>query len=379
MNNNDKYKKFIREHRSEIASFSALSGTELACANRSVLEELITDAGFDLHTALQSIAQPAPARPAPAQPAPVAQPAPAPVAQPAGGVDQAIEALRLAMASAQPKETTLSASQLATLKADLLAELTPAPVTVNITENKAIIKKIDKAHKCFPDLLMLAKNRIHVMLVGPAGSFKTTGAEQAAEALGLEYSAISVCQQTTATAFLGYMNAVGSYVSTEFRKRYENGGVFLLDEVDAGNSNVLAVLNSALANGSCAFPDGMTTKHKDFVLIASGNTFGTGANASYVGRCQLDAATLDRFAVLDWDYDNDLELALASDTRWAKRVQSLRNAANELNSKCVISPRATFSGQKLLADGMLQSSVEQMLIWKGMKPSERAKIEAKAA
>jgi hypothetical protein len=233
-------------------------------------------------------------------------------------------------------------------------------------------------HRSFDDLLTVVSCRLNAYLVGPAGSFKTSTAEKVAQALELECSAISVCQQTTAVALLGYMDATGSYVSTEFRKRYEQGGIFILDEIDNGNPNVLAVLNSALANGSCAFPDGMIKKHEDFRLIATANTFGTGANAQYVGRCQLDAATLDRFAFIEWGYDEEMERAIAGNDAWVDRIVSLRRSAEKLKSRIVISPRATFEGAVLLAAGMEQSKVENLKVWKGTSKEERVKIEGGA-
>lgn len=56
-----------------------------------------------------------------------------------------------------------------------------------------------------------------------------------------------------------------------------------------------------MANNVCAFPDKMVKKHKDFIVCASGNTYGTGADRKYVGRLEIDAATLDRFAFAAWE------------------------------------------------------------------------------
>ena len=234
-----------------------------------------------------------------------------------------------------------------------------------------------KVHKRFGDLLAVATCRCHAFLTGGAGSFKTSSAEKVAEVLGLECSAISISSQTTETKLLGYMNAEGKYVTTEFRKRYETGGIFILDEVDNGNPNTLAVLNSALANGNCAFADGMVTKHEDFVLIATANTFGSGGNAQYVGRNALDQATLDRFSFLEWDYDNELELHIASNKAWCKDVQAIRKAVDDLKIKAVVSPRATFEGAKLLEAGMDYKSVLFAKVWKGLAKDAVSKILAK--
>ena len=286
-------------------------------------------------------------------------------------------------ASVSQEQFDTLANQSATLAArleEIAAQVTKtAPREIAVTLPNGTRREIGRAHKGFDDLLTVVSCRLHAFLVGPAGSFKTTTAHKVAEALGLEFSSLSICQQTTQVSLLGYMNATGHYVTTEFRKRYQEGGVFLLDEIDNGNANVLAVLNSALANGHCAFPDGMIAHHPDFRLIATANTYGNGGNAQYVGRCQLDAATLDRFAFLDWQYDEEMEREIAGNDAWTDRVFALRHAAAALGSRLIISPRATFEGAALIAAGMDRAKVEALKIWKGTSPEERRKIEAQAA
>lgn len=379
MNNNDILKNFIRERKTAGDTFFAnISGVEIANANRDTLANWMDDGGFDADAVIKAFRDgtpaPVPASPKASAPAPAKRFTPAtPAASQPEAMAKLMEAMQALMPTQEAPRATLDAADLARLKAEILAEVAPT-VRVEITQVEKPAKDIGVQHKHFPTLLALASQRIDTFLVGPAGSFKTTAAEEVAKALELDFSAISVCQQTTAVALLGYLNAMGDYVTTEFRKRYEGGGVFLLDEMDNGNANVLAVLNSALANSSCAFPDGMIVKHKDFILISSGNTYGTGANAQFIGRCQLDAATLDRFAMLEWPYDEGMEMSLSGNRDWCRRVQAIRASADKLQSKLVVSPRATFKGAKLLAAGMKQDDVERMLIFKGMPEAEKAKV-----
>jgi len=130
---------------------------------------------------------------------------------------------------------------------------------------------------------------LDVMLVGPAGSGKTTACHAVADALGIQFYAFSVGMQTTKSDLLGYMDAMGHYIASVLFKAYKEGGLFLLDEVDAGNSNVLTILNAMLANGSYIFPNGeRVERHEDFVCFAAANTYGLGADRSYIGRNQLD-------------------------------------------------------------------------------------------
>lgn len=209
-------------------------------------------------------------------------------------------------------------------------------------------------HKQLEQLINYASLRLSPLLVGMAGTGKTHAGQQTAEALGLPFYAISVGAQTTKTDIMGYMDAGGSYVRTHFRDAYEFGGVFLMDEIDAGNANVLITINAALSNGLAAFPDAMVARHEDFVFIASANTFGNGANRQYVGRNQLDAATLDRFALIEWHIDDELEENLASGLNgkaWYMAVRAARDYVAEKNIRALISPRATQKGSQLLHIG----------------------------
>lgn len=202
------------------------------------------------------------------------------------------------------------------------------------------------------NLISMVGAGLNVMITGMAGTGKTKSAQQVSEALGLNFYCMSVGAQTSKSDLVGYMDANGKYVSTMFRKAYEEGGVFVMDEIDAGNSNVLIVLNSALSNGVCAFPDKMVNMHKDFHFIATANTYGNGADRTYVGRNQLDGATLDRFATIDWKIDEKLEEALVKDLKysivWLKTIRKTRLYANERSMRAIISPRATIKGATVL-------------------------------
>lgn len=240
-------------------------------------------------------------------------------------------------------------------------------------------------HNMFAKVLSTISNGNHLYLVGPAGTGKSTIAENASQALGLGFSSKSCSSQSTEASLLGYMSATGSYVGTSFRTAYETGQVFLLDEVDNGNPNILTVLNSALSNSFMAFPDGMVTRHKNFVLVATANTFGNGATAEYVGRNALDKAFLDRFVSLNIDYDADIEQAMLDSvkgldgnigTHWLQVVRKARANVSNYGLKVVVSPRATLAGAKLLRDKDIWTMAEVMesTILAGVKDDQKAKI-----
>lgn len=376
LNKNDILKKFIRSNVSDLngrlESHPFVTGTMIAKANRDILTRWCEVLGRDVQTVLDCNGElPAGDQPAPTgDPKPIQSPTPAPTRQ----VSSDAKAKVVASLLDQLGGGSYDDSQI-TARLDAVEKALNHSVK-NVTVKVADLPKVEcgKVHKSFEKLLAVASNRLHAFLVGEAGSFKTSSAEKVAKTLGLEYSSISVCMQTTASSLLGYMDATGNYVSTEFRKRYETGGVFILDEIDNGNANVLSVLNSALANGSCAFADGMVAKHKDFILIATANTFGNGANAQYVGRNQLDSATLDRFVTIEWNYDEPLEMAIASNKDWCGMVQVYRYAVSKLGLRLVVSPRATFQGEKLLASGLKEKDVIKMVITRGASADQIKKI-----
>lgn len=240
---------------------------------------------------------------------------------------------------------------------------------VKINGKKAV--KVGKQHFKYDLVLKCMIARTNVALVGGAGSGKTTVVANCADALKLKFYSKSVSAQTGAHEFFGYQDANGNYVRTLFREAYENGGVFLLDEFDAGNPNVLAALNQATANEHCAFADDMITKHKDFICVMAGNTYGHGANSEYVGRNKIDAATLDRFAFIDFPYDEDLEHALADNKDWCKKVQAFRKKVEIKKIRTIISPRATIIGCQLLNSGVSEKDVMELVIFKGLNQEER--------
>lgn len=237
-------------------------------------------------------------------------------------------------------------------------------------------------HSKLADVITSLSAEEHVLMVGPAGTGKSTIAEQAAEALGLESYSISLSPQTPASQLVGYMQATGEYVPSLFRKAYEQGGVFHFDEMDNAHPSVLAVINAALANGQMAFPDKMVKRHVDFRAVASANTYGRGADRKYVGRQAIDAATLDRFSVETIDVDESLEnelchsVGLESDQveRVLKFVRKIRKNVAEHNMPLVISPRASVGMVRLLNAGRSWESAVEARVRRGMSDTEWAKV-----
>ena len=229
-------------------------------------------------------------------------------------------------------------------------------------------------HVCFETTYRVIAAGCSPFLVGPAGSGKSTILAQVAQAMGLEFYPMSVNSLTSDYNIIGYNDANGKYVSTSFRKAYENGGIFSFEEIDAGNPNVLTVINNAMSQNRYTFPDKIVEKHPKFILTASGNTYGTGANIKYIGRNPLDAATLDRFVVVYTDYDTELEDRLCSNKDWLSWVHRVRANADKLGMKVIVGTRAVLYGERLLNAGISREVVEQMVVFKGLPLADIDKL-----
>lgn len=205
-------------------------------------------------------------------------------------------------------------------------------------------KKVPMAgvqHERFETVLKFVANDEPVFLTGPAGSGKNVLCKQVAEALGLKfYFTNAVTQEYKLT---GFTDAMGNYQETQFYKAFKNGGLFMLDEIDASIPEVLVILNAAIANRYFDFPApiGYVEAHPDFRVIAAGNTVGTGADYQYVGRNQLDAASLDRFAIVRIDYSESIENSVAcGDHELADFCREYRKSALKAGQQVIVSYRA---------------------------------------
>ena len=264
---------------------------------------------------------------------------------------------------------------------DKIEAMQPKVTQIIVKDRPAVTLK-GVQHQAFGDIMMSISAKCNTFLVGPAGTGKTTMVSQVADALGLGFHAENLTAATTEYALKGFKDANSNYVPTKLREFFQNGGVYLLDEIDNANPNVLGVLNSALSNGFMAFPDGMVAKHPDFIAVAAGNTYGNGATAEYVGRNPIDGATLDRFAFFNVDIDELVEDAMlagyglptATATVWLEAVRRSRINVATSGLRVIVSPRATANGAGLLAQGMDMDKVYQATVLKGAKQDQVEKI-----
>ena len=199
-------------------------------------------------------------------------------------------------------------------------ELHDRPV-VHVHFPEGTTTKVDMRgkHVKLPDVLSRVAAGLPVLMVGPTGSGKTYLASQVAEALDSNFTFNSMSEGISESHLFGRVlpgdDGAWTYRPSPFVHTWTNGGVHLLDEIDGADANLLVALNAALANGLLSLPFAgiePIVRHKDCVIVSAANTFGMGADRQYVGRNQLDAATLDRFKMgtVEIDYDSELERAI---------------------------------------------------------------------
>lgn len=341
--------KFSPE-KNQVAVNSAIeaAGGELAPV-RAFFKDQISEGQFDLVTVCKNFVLKAQGGKEPAQ-VPVAETAPTPVI-PASADNSALNASMAIMgkvlAEMMAKTSLENVEQLA-------AERLRADVQKFIVENYGPIQR--KVEIQFPDKKVELQGIIHskfdvilayvqanepVFLTGPAGSGKNVLCQQVAKALGLNfYFSNAVTQEHKLT---GFTDAMGVYHESQFYKAFKNGGLFMLDEMDASIPEVLVILNAAIANRYFDFPApiGYVEAHPDFRVVAAGNTFGAGADYDYVGRNQLDGASLDRFGMVRVDYDPKIEEGCANgDTDLLNFCRKFRDATRKAGIRAIVSYRA---------------------------------------
>ena len=229
-------------------------------------------------------------------------------------------------------------------------------------------------------------------LVGPAGTGKSTLAMDAcAKMFGVpkddwkfceHFAQISFSPDTTSGEMVGRSDINGVFHKSEVVRVFSEGGLILFDEIDNADASMLVKLNTAIANGQFATPDGIVRRHKDTVIVCTANTYGTGPDAMYVGRSRLDAATLDRFTLstIEVDYDVKLERKIASAIKneanraWLLDfVRRVRKAIKDKHFRRLCSTRFVINAVKWMCAGKSAAFVEDRFLL-GWTDNERQAV-----
>lgn len=257
--------------------------------------------------------------------------------------------------------------------AKAVSDLPPKKLEVGFQGKVNTVEGI--THRQLPEILAIAASNVPLWLWGAAGGGKTTIGAQVAKGLGLSFTCVSVDETMTVGKLIGFKNlATGEFVEGLLYRVFKEGGVLLLDEIDT-NATAMCALNAMLANGHYTFGNGeYVARHENFRVLAGANTNGKGATAGYTARVRLDAATLDRFAVMELAYDWEMVERITGKSEWGSWV---KRVSLDFGKSVLISPRAAILGDKLLRAGITAEKAAEMLLFKLVAPDTKANILAK--
>ena len=182
----------------------------------------------------------------------------------------------------------------------------------------------------------------NLWLVGSAGCGKSVMTRQVAAELNLPYLCISCGIGTSSTEFLGYKYPTRE--STKFAEYYGKPSIILLDEFTSLDPAVAQICNAALANDEIETTTGTVHRDPNCIIIATSNTFGSGASRQYVANNQLDASTIDRFVggIIEVSYSKLYESRY--DTEVVNYVNQLRDIIKSYDFRRIASTRMIQAG-----------------------------------
>jgi hypothetical protein len=244
-----------------------------------------------------------------------------------------------------------------------------------------------RTHNRFDALVRKVASRRNIAITGGPGTGKTYIVTQVAEALGLPSVGVSADPLPQRFEIIGGIApALGKLVKGAFREIYEHGGVGFIDEWDRGHVSLGTAFNRLLANDTFDFDteDGgkqTVKRHKDFMVIATLNTYGQGASIEFAGANKIDDAGLDRFTFFHLDTDEDLTEQICYDTDSATASQIIpiwkqaRRNVEKYRLKVWVTPRCAFDAQEFLRQGdTVREAFDGRLFGRGLPTDQEAKL-----
>lgn len=284
------------------------------------------------------------------------------------------------------RKGTLDEGAVRVIVADEVAKRVSTPTVVTVGE-KPPVKITGKTHRQFADLLRKVSARRNLFLTGSAGVGKTFIVDQIGEALGVSVTTLTADPLPQRFEILGGVSPVtGDVIKGSVADAYENGGIFLIDEFDTGHPSLGTALNKLLANDTFDFPikGGGTRKvrkHKDFVVIATGNTYGQGGSLRYVGTNKINGAGLDRFTFVHVGIDEELEKHICdsispdASAQVLPIVRAARRNAETYKLDVIVSPRTSIDACHFIVAGdTLRQALDGRLFGRGLPSDQEAKL-----
>jgi hypothetical protein len=255
-----------------------------------------------------------------------------------------------------------------------------------VVDGEKVIVDAGLQHKLFPivaKVLASTDPRMNLWIAGPAGSGKTKSLEILAKVGGYRFIRIPCGDQTLASLFMGFVGATGVYTpgliwhAVEAAKAGEKVLV-LWDEFDRMQPGVATQANALLDGSPVTFPNGETIILAEYGIrqFVSANTFARPTLEHPTVKAG-DGSTVNRFAKLEWFFDEGFETALYAELgEWVTFVQRVRAAAKAagIRNFC-LSFRTHDQYRELRNLGISHELAERMTIWTGLPDDDVAKLE----
>ena len=153
----------------------------------------------------------------------------------------------------------------------------------------------------------------NIMLVGPSGCGKSRLVIEKAKSIGQKIERMPCTGGITDASFMGKTEVKDKQTYFNYGllpRAMKDGAWLLIDEIDScppeylftlqavleGNDTPLTITDNA---GELIYP------HENFRIIATANTLGRGDTSGYHGTNMMNAATLDRWAIIRMTYSKD--------------------------------------------------------------------------
>lgn len=295
--------------------------------------------------------------------------------------DQALEVLKKLLGGG------IDPAQLEVMVERAVTKVVARPIVVNVPDMPPVTFDNELVHECFEPLMRKVRAGANVMMTGGPGVGKTTVADQVARALQLRHVVATMKPLPQDHELLGFVSPVtGQVITGQVRELYESGGVLTLDEFDTAHPATPPTLNMLLAQDYYDFPqDGGGTvrvrKHKDFRVLATGNTYGGGGSLEFAGTTRMNTATLDRFTFFHVGIDPKLEDAICRSIHpvhgpaIVSAVRQARANVDKYALKVFVTPRTSIDATKMMVAGdTMTQALDGRLFGRGLPKDQESKL-----